>query len=396
MMTNDELLACANALGTPTYVFDTEALGTRLDAVREIWGPKVDLCYSVKANPFLVPTAMAHGYALEVCSPGELAICERDAVDPRCIIYSGVCKQAADVREALRFGAGTFTAESLGQLALVDAEAAAVGMRVPTLLRLNGGSQFGMSREDLLRAVDHRDELVGCELVGIHYFVGTQRAKLKWQQKELAMLAELMDELERNHGWRAQRLEYGPGLAVPLFEGQDFSDTLTPARELAPDLAAMAERVELQVEMGRFLATECGHYLARIVDEKDNEGTSYAFIDGGMNHVTYFGQMMGMKEPRIRNLSHEARVKAGEDADNARDWALCGSLCTTADVLVRKAPFVDLRVGDLLAFDNIGAYSVTEGIYLFLSRTMPLVALRDARGVRVVREHMETWNSNCC
>ena len=132
------------------------------------------------------------------------------------------------------------------------------------------------------------------------------------------------------------------------------------------------------------------------MDEKDNEGTSYAFIDGGMNHVTYFGQMMGMKEPRIRNLSHDERVRAGEAAGQARDWALCGSLCTTADVLVRKAPFADLRTGDLLAFENIGAYSVTEGIYLFLSRTMPTVALRDGRGVRVVREPMETWQNNCC
>lgn len=395
-MTNEELLACATKLGTPTYVFDTQAFGARLDTVRKIWGPKVDLCYSIKANPFLAPTALAHGYALEVCSPGELAICERDGVDPARIVYSGVCKQEADVREALRYGAGTFTAESLGQLALVDAEAAAAGVRVPTLLRLNGGSQFGMSREDLIHAIDRRDQLTGCDLVGIHYFVGTQRTKLKWQQKELAMLADLIDELEREHGWTAQRLEYGPGLAVPLFEGQDFSDTLAPARQIAPELASIADRVELQVEMGRFLATECGYYLARVVDEKDNEGTSYAFIDGGMNHVTYFGQMMGMKEPRIRDLTHEGRVRAGQATEAARDWALCGSLCTTADVLVRKAPFPDLRVGDLLAFENIGAYSVTEGIYLFLSRTMPTVALSDARGVRVVRKPMETWQNNCC
>ena len=80
-MTNEELLACAKELGTPTYVFDTQAFGARLDAVREIWGPKVDLCYSIKANPFLAPTARAHGYALEVCSPGELTICEKTGMD---------------------------------------------------------------------------------------------------------------------------------------------------------------------------------------------------------------------------------------------------------------------------------------------------------------------------
>ena len=56
-MTNDELYTIAETYGTPTYVFDTEAFGRRLEAVRGIFGEKVALCYSIKANPFLIPTA---------------------------------------------------------------------------------------------------------------------------------------------------------------------------------------------------------------------------------------------------------------------------------------------------------------------------------------------------
>lgn len=387
MMTNEELLDVAERFGTPTYVFDTAAFAERLRAVRKIFGGTVRLCYSIKANPFLVPVARANGLVLEVCSPGELAICEQVGVNPSTIIYSGVCKGERDVREALRFGAGTFTAESLGQLALVDRLAAEAGMRVPTLLRLNGGSQFGMSKDDLLVAIDRRESLAGCELVGIHYFVGTQRERLKWQKKELGMLVDLLDELRDAHGWEAGRLEYGPGLAVPLFDGEDFSDTLAPARELAVDLQALASRVELTVEMGRFFATECGHYLASIVDEKTNEGTNYAFIDGGMNHVTYLGQMMGMKVPVLRNLSAIGRC-GGE----RRRWSLCGSLCTTADVLIREVELEGLAVGDVLSFENIGAYSVSEGIYLFLSRTMPRVVLRgEDDALTLARDFLETW-----
>ena len=39
-----------------------------------------------------------------------------------------------------------------------------------------------------------------------------------------------------------------------------------------------------------------------------------------------------------------------------------------------------LAPDDVLVFENIGAYSVTESMYLFLSRAMPRVILRRGRG----------------
>ena len=104
------------------------------------------------------------------------------------------------------------------------------------LLRLNAGSQFGMSKEDLFTALAHRRETPDLEFIGIHYFVGTQRKKLVNQQKELAMLRELYAEIEHTFGLRLPELEYGPGLAVPYFDGDDFADTLSPAKDLAPAL----------------------------------------------------------------------------------------------------------------------------------------------------------------
>lgn len=39
-----------------------------------------------------------------------------------------------------------------------------------------------------------------------------------------------------------------------------------------------------------------------------------------------------------------------------------GGACTTADVRAGAQGALLTRAGDLLAFENIGAYSVTEGI----------------------------------
>lgn len=378
-MTDAALQQIAADYGTPTFVFDTDALQSRVRAIGEIFGSEITLCYSIKANPFLLPAMSAVTARLEVCSPGELSICESlHAADAR-VIYSGVNKQPADIARAVADGVGSYTAESLLQVRYLQQAAAAAGKRLPVLLRLNAGSQFGMSKSDLFAALANRADTPDLEFVGIHYFVGTQRKKLSNQEKELAMLCALYDEIEQTFGLRLPELEYGPGLPVPYFAGDDFADTLAPARALAPALQAAAQWAHLTVEMGRFYTAECGYYLTTAMDCKDHDGQHYCIVDGGMNHLNYLGQIMGMKRPHLRHFAAQQGP--------ALDWTLCGSLCTTNDVLVRSMPLTGLQPGDLLAFENTGAYSVTEGLGLFLSRDLPQIILwqdgapRPARGI---------------
>ena len=54
-----------------------------------------------------------------------------------------------------------------------------------------------------------------------------------------------------------------------------------------------------------------------------------------------------------------------------------------------------LKLGDVFIFENVGAYSSTEGISLFLSRDLPKIALCDKAGnLKVVREVIKTSNIN--
>ena len=46
--------------------------------------------------------------------------------------------------------------------------------------------------------------------------------------------------------------------------------------------------------MGRFYTAECGYYLTTAMDCKDHGGQHYCIVDGGMNHLNYLGQIMGM------------------------------------------------------------------------------------------------------
>ena len=107
-----------------------------------------------------------------------------------------------------------------------------------------------------------------------------------------------------------------------------------------------------------------------------------------MNHIVYYGQSMAMKHPVLRKLFSAAD-------DNKEKWNICGSLCTANDILVKQFPLSDLQIGDILVFENTGAYCMTEGISLFLSRDLPEVILLKHDGTyRVVRSNVPTDSLN--
>lgn len=65
------------------------------------------------------------------------------------------------------------------------------------------------------------------------------------------------------------------------------------------------------------------------------------------------------------------------------------------DIMVKQAPLPEIKIGDVICFENTGAYCPTEGISLFLSRDIPAVYLKkeDSEIVRL-RDSFETYSLN--
>ncbi len=385
-MEKEILKNAALTLGTPCYIFDTDVFAKRAAAVKNAFGDRVGLCYSIKANPFLLAALPEEFSYIEVCSPGELSICENVGAPLDKIIFSGVNKTEEDIARAYADGVAIFTAESRLHAELINDCAVKNGGRVKLILRLAHGSQFGMDKSDLLDIIDRREQFAGVEIIGLHYFTGTQKTKVKTIEKELALLDELCAELENEHGYKPSHIEYGTGLAVEYYKDFTESTDIALLEEASSVIRPFAEKYPLTVEMGRFFAAECGSYLTKVMDIKTTNDINYVICDGGINHVNYYGQNMAMKVPPI-----EVIEKTGEE----KDYCLCGSLCTTADILVRKATLPTLERGDIIAFSKCGAYSVAEGIAAFLSRDMPAVALFSEKdGLVSQRGHVATHPLN--
>lgn len=367
---------------TPAFVFDKEVFAERVHWVKRVLGPEIPLCFSIKSNPFLLDALTEDLDMVEVCSPGELTICQRLHIAPEHIIYSGVLKEQEDVERAIAYGAGILTAESRSHVEIENTAALAQGCVKKVILRLSSGNQFGMAEEELLDIVSHREQYPGLEFMGVHYYSGTQKKK-RAVERDLKHLASMVDKLQEQCGFTCQIVEYGPGLLVNYFNAPYEEADHAIMEEAGELLREFAQTYPLSIEMGRFLAATCGIYLTEVKDIKTTDEVNYLICDGGIHHLKYHGQNMAMQIPPMEVVKKEG----AEQTEATEPYSVCGSLCTVADVLVREVTLPQLCVGDRLLFGHAGAYTVSEGSVLFLSRTMPRVYMHTKEnGLVCVRE----------
>ncbi len=406
MLSTDKIIKIAEQYGTPLYILDKEQLAKRIEDIQGILGEDITLCYAMKANPFLVDAFKTLNTKYEVCSPGEFSICEREKVDMHNIVLSGVNKEKQDICHVMDDcgGVGVYTVESKEQYRLLAECAAERNIEINVLLRVTSGNQFGLDEAEVEAIVKNKEAYPYVHILGLQCYTGTQKKKFDIIKSEIEWLDGLCDRLYEEYGFRAQELEYGPGLPVAYFGDAAYENNYDMLRELAELLSDYKSKYHITLEMGRYLAAECGIYVTGVADIKTNKGQQYIIVDGGINHVNYYGQTMAMKVPAYSYVKADGTVvKDRNESDTLKGldeekWTVCGSLCTVADLIVKNLPIGQPQTGDKLIFYNIGAYSITEGIYLFLSRRMPVITAYNKDGsIEVYRNTIpsDVINSRC-
>ena len=377
-----------NNFETPIYVFDIDKLKQRIKFLRENLTKRLELCYAIKANTFIIKEINDDVDRFEVCSPGEYSICEEANITPEKIVISGVYKTPSVIDYMITSNSkiGRYTVESIEQLNLLDELSKKHNMNLKVLLRLTSGNQFGINEEDIEDIISKKDSYTNLYFEGIQYFSGTQKRTNKRLQKEIDYIDEFLLRVQEKYNYVADELEFGTGFPVHYFQGEEF-DEVEFLKEFSNGIDNMKYKGKIVIELGRSIAASCGYYITKVVDKKTNKGQNYAILDGGIHHLVYYGQTMAMKFPHLE-------IYPSRNSENAEDWNLMGSLCTINDIIIKQYPVKNLQIGDAFIFKNTGAYCMTEGISLFLSRELPQVALLKNDNLKLVRDAFKTYTLN--
>lgn len=368
--------------GTPFYIYDIEKLLKRIDYLKDKLNP-CKLVYAVKANTFIIKEIDKFIDKYEICSKGEFEICNKLNINHNKMVISGVNKDKSFLEELIsKYDINRYTIESILHYEYLNELSKKYDKKINVLIRLTSGNQFGVSEEDFKYIIEnYNKDLIN--ICGIEYFSGTQKTSIKKIEKEINYLNEFILMLKNSYDFIVDEVEYGPGLPVSYYQGDEF-DEENYFNQLQ-ELLKCINTKNVLIESGRSIVADMGKYVTSVVDLKTNKNGNFAIVDGGINHLVYYGSTLSMKTP------YYDLITSGKDKDI---YNIFGSLCTTNDVLLKNININKLSIGDIFIFNKVGAYSSTEGISLFLSRDLPKIVLYKDGKTILIRDIIKTSEIN--
>ncbi|WP_322995905.1 diaminopimelate decarboxylase [Castellaniella sp.] len=350
--------------GTPLYVYSRAALQAAWQRYESaIAGRNALVCYGVKANSNL---AVLHefqrlGAGFDIVSGGELARVMAAGASASRIVFSGVGKQAWEIRQALTAGIKCFNVESADELTRLAAIAQEMGVRAPVSLRVNPDvdakthpyistglkdNKFGIDIRQAPALYRQAQQHPSLEIMGVDCHIGSQITEISPYLDALDKLLTLIDLLKAD-GITLRHLDLGGGLGIRYID----ENPPHPADLLNPVFAALQQHgldnLQLILEPGRSLVGNAGVLLTRVEYLKHTEARNFAIVDAAMNDLM---------RPALYEAWHDVTpVQPHADA-STHTYDIVGPICESGDWLARGRSLA-LAQGDLLAIQSAGAYA---------------------------------------
>jgi diaminopimelate decarboxylase len=301
-------------------------------------------------------------------------------------VFSGVGKQAHEMRRALEVDIHCFNVESIPELDRLNAVAGEMGKTARISLRVNPDvdakthpyistglkqNKFGIEISEALSIYQKAATLPNLEIVGVDCHIGSQLTELSPFLDALDRVLALVDKLAEQ-GIQLKHLDLGGGLGVRYNEE-------TPP-EPSAYVTALVEKLkdkpyEIILEPGRAIAANAGVLLTTVEFLKPGEAKNFAVIDAAMNDLI---------RPSLYQAWQKIIPVDENQTGDAGLYDLVGPICETGDFLGKDRQLT-LQEGALLAVRSSGAYGFTMASNY---NTRPRVAevMVDGADVHVVRQ----------
>ena len=386
-MTHSDLLSVAAEFGAPVYVYDAEKITAQYNrlshAFRQV--PSVRLNYAVKAlNNISILRLMNHlGSGLDTVSIQEVQLGLAAGFDPKNIIFTPNGVSLEELESAAALGVQI----NIDNLSLLE-QFGSKHPNIPVCVRINphvlaGGnanisvghidSKFGISIHQIphiLRIV----ELTGMHINGIHMHTGSDILDI-----DVFLYASEILFNTAKHFKQLDFVDFGSGFKVPYKAGDIETNVEELGQKLSTRFNEFCEEygrpLTLAFELGKFLVSEAGKFLAKVNVVKQTTSTVFASVDSGFNHLIRL-MLYGAKH-HITNISNPQ--------GRERYYSVVGYICET-DTFASNKQIAEITEGDILCFDNAGAYCFTMASN-YNSRLRPAEVLWYEGQAHLIRAH---------
>ena len=385
-MKNSKLIQAASEFGSPLYVYDANKIKYQYNRlVRSFKSVKnLQLNYAVKAlsNISILKYLIDLGSGIDAVSIQEVHLALKGGINPEKIIYTPNGVSMDEIKFASELGVKI----NIDNLSVLE-DFGNSHPEIPICIRINphimaGGnsnisvghidSKFGIS----IHQIPHLKRIVEntkIRINGVHMHTGSDILDID----VFLRAAEILFETA-NHFKDLDFIDFGSGFKVPYYPG----DSETNIEELGKKLSkrfnlfckSYGKNLTLIFEPGKFLVSEAGKFICKVNSIKQTTSTVFAQVDSGFNH--FLRPMMYGANHHIENISNPN--------DTERYYSIVGYICET-DTFASNRKVSTISIGDLLCFNNAGAYCHTMSSN-YNSRYRPAEVLYINNQLKLIRK----------
>ncbi len=349
-----------NEFGTPVYVYNTAKMQLQYERLKNAFADsKVNIKYACKAltNLNVLKFFKKLGAGLDTVSIEEVELGIRAGFTPSEIIFTPNCVSFEEIKKAVDLKVMV----NIDNISILEQFGHLYGNSVPVCIRINphimaGGhshistghidSKFGISVYQM-RHVERVVKSSNIHVVGLQMHTGSDilDSDVFIRASEILFsAAEPFKELEF--------MDFGSGFKVAY----KTDDITTDIEELGKKLAvrfnefckSYGKELELWFEPGKFLVSESGYFFVTTNVIKQTTATVFAGVNSGLNHLI---------RPMFYDSYHHI-MNVSNPSGTPRIYTVVGYICET-DTFGWDRKINEVREGDILAFQNAGAYGFT-------------------------------------
>ena len=359
-MKESTLLSIAKQEGHPVYVYDANKIEQQFTRLQNAFKgvEKLRINYACKAlsNLSILGLMKKMGSGLDTVSIQEVQMGIKAGFKPKDIIFTPNGVSLEEIEKAAKIGVQI----NIDNLSILE-QFGTKHPNIPVCIRINphvmaGGnsnisvghidSKFGISIHQIphvLRIVENTKMHVN----GVHMHTGSDILDIEVFLYASEILFDTALQFKN-----LEFLDFGSGFKVPYREG----DIETNIEELGEKLTERFHRfcetygstLELAFEPGKFLVSQAGYFLVQVNAVKQTTSTVFAQVDSGFNHLI---------RPMLYGSHHEIK-NISKPNGKERFYTVVGYICET-DTFGSNRKIAEISEGDILAFQNAGAYCFT-------------------------------------
>ena len=395
----------AREYGTPLYLYDKKQLVMNINDMDKVLGKyfkKYRICYTIKANsnPNLIRILKSKvpDLGADCSSPGEIHAANLGNILSKECLYTGNYESEDDLKVAI---------ENKVHLNLDDINSfkRIKKYSIPNEIsfRLNPGfgkgafsqittggvdSKFGVPRSKIIDAYGLA-KANGVKKFGIQCMTGSGILDAKYFPKLMSEILNIANSIMRELNINFEYINMGGGYGIPYKDEDaslDIDEVFSNVSKVFHKFFSGAKIPEFWIEPGRSIVGNIGILLSRVTGIK-NSYKNFVGLDAGMETLM---------RPALYNAYHRIYKVGNPQEKHSQVTDITGRICENTDRLAIDRSFPNVKVNDLIAVMDVGAYGFSMS-HQFCNRPRAAEVLLDKNSGVLIRrrETIQDLFVNC-